>query len=311
MALIFVFLALVPFSLMVATSYKKNVDETKLVRRYIGGVRSFWAAEGGIAKGTRQLRVCVLNNECTVSGTVDYDNEQYGYDVAISHLDGSYYQIASSGFDSQGTKELYSVIQLREVDPNNFQNPIEAQGDITIQGSAEVHNGDPNPFATLDFKDLFGINIEDIQPWDHHYIDPPNNPSEDDYPVEGVTYIEDSGRLKISTNHWEGNGVLIVDGDVQITGGTFNGIMIVRGEFQIAGNAEINGIVYVQGKFVRGQGSGNPDLYGTVLVECDPSDVTELRGNIDITYEPDKIQAALDLLRFIAPQKAAWWESQN
>ncbi len=309
MALLFVFVTIVPFSLMVSGFFRRNMDETKLVWRYTGQVRSFWAAEAGLNVGTQQLRDCVLNSECTANGNISYDDDaDYDYSVTISHLDGSFYQIDALGTGSQLTQALSMVRQLRDVDPGKFQNPIEAQGDIVIIGSAEVHNGDPNPFATLDFEDLFGIAIDDIQPWDHHYVDPPNNPSEDDYPIEGITYIEDSGRLKISTNSWEGSGVLVVDGDVQITGGTFDGIMIVRGEFQIAGNAEINGIVYVQGEFVRGQGSGNPDLYGTVLVECPVTTDTELRGNIDITYDPDKINAALALLRFVSPRNAAWWE---
>lgn len=308
-ALLFLFLVLVPFSLMVVNFFSQNMAEVRLVRRYVGRVRAFWAAEAGIARGHRLVRDCVLSGGCTVEGTINYDQEECNYEVTTSHLDGNYYQIHSTGFDGQITKDVAAVIQLRDVSLNNFQNAIEAQGKIIIQGSAEIH--EPNQYkedATLDFEDLFGIKIEDIQPWDYHYIDPPNNPSQGEYPIEGVTYIEESGRLKISTRGWQGSGILIVDGDVQITGGTFDGILIVRGEFQIAGNARINGIVYVEGEFVRGQGSGNPDLFGTVLVECDSDYDTELRGNIDITYDPEKIQAALNLLQFIAPHKVAWWE---
>jgi len=91
----------------------------------------------------------------------------------------------------------------------------------------------------------------------------------------------------ITTNGWTGSEVLVVyGGNLKITGGTFNGLIYVKskeisviidgesvtlhvgGDLQIAGNAVINGAIFVDGS-VEG--------------------VTGISGTPEINYDPDQV----------------------
>ena len=296
-ALLTIFLILVPLSLLVMGFFSKNMTEAKLIRKYIGGIRSFWAAEAGVAETIKNLRSCVYEGECTVAGAIVYENNTYQYNTTITHLDGKYYRIDSTGAGIESTKKVATVIQLREVYPSKFENAIETQGDIETSGSACINpEGSAKPFSALDFEKLFGVAKEEVKMHaDYQYVNPPNNVQ----PCDGITWVElsEDNQFRITDHNWRGKGILVIDGDAvidvdaTITGGKFDGIIYITGELEIP--------------------AGNPVLSGTVLVEDSVTDVTKLLGNLEINYDPAKIEEALNLLSFISPHRVAWWEQNN
>ena len=90
--------------------------------------------------------------------------------------------------------------------------------------------------------------------------------------VTGITWVEDATNMsKITSNTWNGSGILVIIGDLKISGGDFNGVLWVEGGLFISGNTEINGALFVE--------SG-------VTVD------TTVTGTADITLDSDEIDAA-------------------
>ncbi|MBC8415833.1 MAG: hypothetical protein ISS80_01100 [Candidatus Cloacimonetes bacterium] len=132
--------------------------------------------------------------------------------------------------------------------PTYAQAAMSANGEIEVGGSADItgdiiENSDP----PLSFEDLFGITKEEMEAIaDNHFEDPPNNPAgfED---ITWVSFANEGGSLKVTRTDWVGSGILIVDGDAQFSGGTFDGIMWITGTLFINGNDGFNGAIYVEG----------------------------------------------------------------
>ncbi|OGX18540.1 MAG: hypothetical protein A3K83_07620 [Omnitrophica WOR_2 bacterium RBG_13_44_8b] len=108
-------------------------------------------------------------------------------------------------------------------------------------------------------------------------------------PVDGITWVDLSPgeELRISSDTWSGSGLLVVGGDAQITGGTFNGILYVIGKLRM---------------------SGNPVINGSVLAESQAEIDTTLTGNVTISYDSGAITSALGPLGFVAPVIVSWEE---
>lgn len=296
-ALLIIFIALIPLSFMVTTFFTKIFIETKLTSRYVGGMRAFWTAEAGVARAQSEMRTCALGGNCTYTGIIIYNRDTYVYNAAIAPLGGRYYRINSTGSAQENSRQISAVVQVRDADPGRFENGIETQGDIDISGNARINPaGSAKSFSVLNFEELFGFTKDEVKTFaDTIYVDPPNNV----LPCDGIIWVEvnDTNQFRITEHNWRGSGILIINGDTAIdvdatiTGGTFDGIIYIIGELEIP--------------------AGNPVLSGTVLVEDEATDITKLRGNLKINYDPDKIENALNLLRFIAPHKVAWWEPEH
>ena len=121
---------------------------------------------------------------------------------------------------------------------------ISSSGIISIKGSAEV-NGEIAENGCPAFEDIFGAAKDDLKSnANNYYVDPANNV----IPIENVTWIEciTQTGFHITDNNYEGNGILVVNGDFTMTGGTFNGIIWVIGNLQVSGNPTINGAIFVE-----------------------------------------------------------------
>ena len=288
-ALIFSLLVMAVLFIIGQSFFTQTLNGSNLVKRYVTSLRAFWAAESGISKGIEKLKECAQSGDCQVSGTIDYENESYSYFATISVLDSLNYRVDSSGSLGQITKNISAVVRLRDIDANNFPYAIESQGAIEVKGSAQITPSDSKKEnSDLDFESLFGFTKDELKSYAiYYYQDPPNNVE----PVEDITWVELSeGReFRITSNNWEGSGILIINGDAKITGGEFEGIIYVIGELKVP--------------------AGNPTVEGTILVEGDPSETTSLRGNFELDYDTEAIDEALNNLRYVAPQTVAWWQT--
>ena len=103
-----------------------------------------------------------------------------------------------------------------------------------------------------------------------------------------ITWVNAPGaKSKITTNHWEGSGILVVIGDLDITGGEFDGVIWVEGELKVAGQGDVD---------------------GAILVAGGPSDSTKVTGNSEVEYDADAVSDAFEALGNIPPLVESWQE---
>ena len=148
---------------------------------------------------------------------------------------------------------------------------IIAAGDVEVKGNALI-TGEIIEHATVDFEEIFGITKAAMRDSAvHYYLDPPNNVT----PVDSITWVDVSGgdSFKLTTTGWYGSGILIVDGDCDITGGIFEGVLYVMGSL-----------------YMR----GNDYSLGMIFVECDADIQTEIAGTSNITYDADIVALYLE-----------------
>jgi cytoskeletal protein CcmA (bactofilin family) len=103
----------------------------------------------------------------------------------------------------------------------------------------------------------------------YKYTNPPNNKM----PVEKITWI--SNGFEITQDGWVGGGIMIVNGDLKITGGTFDGVIWVIGKLSISGNPVINGSI-----FVEGEATVDTTITGTAKISFDPSAIDGAFSNL-------------------------------
>jgi hypothetical protein len=130
------------------------------------------------------------------------------------------------------------------------------------------------PFPS--FEDVFGVTMAQMQGFaTNKYTNPGNNPV-----CSGITWVD--GDLKATTSSWGGSGVLIVNGDFEMSGGNFTGVIYVVGTFRMTGNARIDGSILSQSM----------------------ADVTGIFGTADIAYNP----SAVDQANNVYPFKILTWQ---
>lgn len=279
-ALIMSFLVIMVIAILAASLFSGVINENRLVRRFADSTRAFWLAEAGIAEGIENMPGDIAGHthcmqlDCT-----------YSHNVDTEPLSGYYYQINSSGSAHNITRSLRAIVWTQPVPPSHFQHAIRTTSNLVVKGSVEI-NGPSEEFASIIFADLFEHSKADIESYATHvYTNPPNDVT----PITEITWVNLSpgNELRINSDTWTGNGILVVEGDAQITGGTFNGIIYVIGKLRMTGNPVIN---------------------GTILAESATTIDTTLTGNVEINYDINAITAALSYLQFIAPAIVSWQE---
>lgn len=120
---------------------------------------------------------------------------------------------------------------------------------------------------------------------DKYYANPVKNAD-----VEGITWIDDPNQegFEVTRTDWEGQGILIVNGDMKITGGSFNGILWVIGTLEV--------------------GAGNPIINGAVIVESDITETTPLEGKLEVNYGSEKIISAVGEIATLPWVEKGTWE---
>ena len=161
---------------------------------------------------------------------------------------------------------------------------ITANGDIDVTGNATV-NGElmPNVHPELDFEEFFGLTKAEMQAIaDNDLVDPSNNPTG----ISGITYVSFTGSypgtMRVTRTAWNGNGLLVVDGDANFSGGSFTGVMWVIGRLRINGNEGFHGAIYVEGIGAGGEIQAVPVL-GTCEITYDEAAIILALGYVGQT----------------------------
>ncbi len=148
---------------------------------------------------------------------------------------------------------------------------VSTAGGATVTGTPATGNA---PFPS--FEDVFGMTMAQMKGYaTTKYTNPGNNPA-----CSGITWVD--GDLKATTTSWHGTGILIVNGDFDVSGGDFTGVIYIVGSFTMTGNARIEGSILSQSM----------------------ADVTGIFGTADIAYST----AAVELANNVYPFKIITWQ---
>lgn len=289
LALILSFFVVVIFYVLMNSFFVRATTENKLVRRKVEEIRAFWTAEAGIADGRARLPDNTSDfTSCIGDGTACYS-------VTVTPLNATVYEmdsVATVTLPNGATisRTISAVVKGADVDPSKFQYAIQTSVDLEIIGSSVDINPETSQAeeSSFSFTDLFGYTKEALKAnATHLYINPSANVS----PCDNITWIQvPSGtEFSISSSTWQGSGVLIIEGNANITGGTFNGIIYVIGRLRM---------------------SGNPVITGTVVAESDAELVEDTRvsGNVTLNYNLGVIATALTPLSLLSPEIVSWRE---
>ena len=229
------------------------------VVKNIKSTQAFWIAEGGLG-----MAISYLPNTNSFSGTLGNGE----YDVTITPVSGfsNRWTIESVGSVNIVTRRIRAVVVVRP----DVTTTIMVSGDLEVKGSAEV-NGDVAENTTPRFEDVFGVTKNEMKDnATYEYTSPPNNKM----PVEKITWINNG--FNITKTGWVGSGIMIMNGNLDISGGTFNGVIWVIGKLKMAsGNPVINGSIFVEGNAMVGT-----TITGNAEISLDQSTIDDAFSNL-------------------------------
>jgi hypothetical protein len=243
-------LTILGFSVLIVAS-----NEITLTRKDINKTKAFYLAEAGLG-----MAISDLPNTNSFSGTLGNGE----YDVTITPVSAYRWTIESVGSVNMATRRIRVVIGP------DITTAMMVSGGLDIKGNAEV-NGDVVENTTPIFEDVFGVTKTEMQDnATYKYTNPPNN----EMPVEEITWINNNFKIT-KTGSWVGSGIMIVNGDLDMTGGTFNGVIWVIGKLSISGNPVINGSIFVEGSVTV-----DTTVTGTAVVSFDQAAIGDAFSNL-------------------------------
>lgn len=268
--------------IILATSFSaRTIGEKRVADKERDTTQALWLAEAGLD------RAIVEFPNTPLSGTIGNG----AYSTQTTELTSTMYLINSTGgvpdttVNPNNAIRTISAIVERPLSPassGDITSAITASGDVEVRGSAVV-NGTVDEEAVFTFEQVFGISKDAMKSGAVHlYTDPANNIT----PVDHTTWVDinTATEMKVSDSGWSGSGILVVDGDMTITGGHFSGIIWVIGTLRVSGNPIIDGALFVEsGAEVDTTLTGNP------IVSFDSSAVGDAFGFIPSTSAPQVI----------------------
>jgi hypothetical protein len=156
---------------------------------------------------------------------------------------------------------------------------LAGQANVTINAAnGATVSADPDPSGSGT------CNTSNSYNWGDPTRNSPAHACETYFPIVYINVAKSGGSLGSIRLHVVGQGVLLIDGDMEINASSnFSGLMLVRGTFGKAnGNATITGAVVSQ----------NADLDATG---------SEVTGNLTVNYSRCSVKTALDNLAVTAP----------
>ena len=273
--------------IILATAFSaRSIGEKRVADKERDTIQALWLAEAGLDRAIVELPNTPL------SGTL---GTGLAYSTQTTALTASRYLITSTGGVPSTTvnpdnaiRKVSAIIErlLNPASSGNITSAITASGDVEIKGSAVV-NGTVREEAVFTFEQVFGISKDAMKnDATHLYTDPANNIT----PVDHTTWVDikTTTEMKISDSGWSGSGILVVNGNMTITGGTFSGIIWVIGTLRVSGNPVINGAIFVE--------SG---------AEVD----TTITGSPTISFDSNAVSSAFGFIpSYLAPYLVNWKE---
>jgi cytoskeletal protein CcmA (bactofilin family) len=266
----------------------RSIGEQKVADKERDSIHAFWLAEAGLDMAISQLA------DTPLSGTLG--RGKYYTETSATTNPIRFLIVSKGGVpDTVETdpnniiREIRAIVELPENDKDSsvVTSAITAEGDVDVKGSADV-NGEIDANAVFVFEDIFGVSKETMEENSTNlYLDPPNNVT----PVSGITWIniETIDEVIIGDSYWEGSGILVVDGDLRITGGAFRGVLWVTGNLFVSGNCVIDGAVYVEGG-----------------IDSD----TDITGNSTISFDADAVDDAFNFIPSDLPPYILSWKEE-
>jgi len=236
-----------------------------------------WTNGGWTMIASNQYRIVERNLNNSAGNTVAL----YTVDVDLDNPDGDPgtddAEVDSTGFaptaaDNQRSISVSAERITATPSPGDVDFAVGAEDQILQTGGSATIVGPTEPGTPHDFEEIFGVSKNNMRKAVGSVVDPSNNYT----PVSGVTWLkcDTSSEVKITQAGWSGSGVLIVEGDLQMQGGTFDGVIWVEGTLDISGGAIINGAIICEG------------------------DVDLLTGNPTITYTPVTIANTVNVTNY-------------
>lgn len=263
----------------------RTIGEKRVADKERDTIQALWLAEAGVDRAIAELPNTPL------SGTLGTG----AYSTQTTMLASNVYLINSTGgvpttavSPNNAIRSISAIVErpLNNANPGDVVSAITANGEVEVKGSAVV-NGTIEEETEFNFEDIFGISKDQMENGaTHHYTDPANNIM----PVDHVTWadIDTATEMRVTETGWSGEGILVVDGNLTITGGHFSGIIWVIGILRISGNPIIDGAIFVE--------SG---------VEFD----TTITGNPTISYDADAVSDSFGYIPLVsAPYLVSWKE---
>ncbi|MFH1479174.1 MAG: hypothetical protein ABIG92_05325 [Candidatus Omnitrophota bacterium] len=229
--------------------------------------QAFWLGEAGL-----DMAIAALPNTAQISNS-NFANLNIGSCITkTEQIDASnIYRVYSRGSVNNLIRQVMALVELPDSDSDSedITSVITAAGDVIIKGNAQV-NGTISTFATFSIEEVLGMSAEVLKSRATHYY---NDPDNNILPVDGLTWVDisEGEEFRITENGWSGQNLLIVDGDMSITGGRFDGILWVIGELRISGNPIINGAIFVE----AGAAEIDTTLTGTPIISYDQTIISD------------------------------------
>jgi len=266
---------------ILATSFSaRTIGEKRAADKERDTVQALWLAEAGADRAIAEFPNTPL------SGTLGIG----AYSTQTTQLTSTRYLINSTGgvpgtnlADPNNAIRKISAIVERPLNPassGDITSAITASGDVEVKGNATVNGTIDEENGVFNFEDVFGISKEAMESGaTHHYTDPANNIT----PVDHVTWVDINSltEMKITTSGWSGTGILVVDGNLNITGGHFSGIIWVIGLLKVSGNPIIDGAI-----FVESGAEFDTTITGSPTISFDSNVVSDVFSFIPSTSAP-------------------------
>ena len=264
------------FATIAVSVQSKSADIPDLISSNISELKAKSLSNEALMYSIRQLNQGTLSVSQTGVSQI-FSN----FDVLDGTIDSIKYVMIGSGDTLKITSYVTANVNKKRTQYQSFaeilytsasfDNAITCSKDLDIRGNSTII-GNVEENVDLDFETFFGMTMAQMRAIaDNDYTNPPNNVT----PVNGITYIEATGNNKahFTNHHWSGSGILIVNGEFHMTGGTFDGIIWVEG-----------------GRFMM---SGNGLVQGTIFINSEPDEQTKVTGNCDVYYDRDIVQQLL------------------
>lgn len=246
---------------ILATSFSaRTIGEKRAADKERDGVQALWLAEAGADRAIAELPNTPLSG--TIPGIGAYSTQTTAL-TSAKYLINSTGGVPDTAVNPNNSIRRISAIAERPLNPaspGDITSAITANGDVTVKGSAEVNGDIDRNNVIFDFEDVFGVSKDVMKNKTvHYYADPANNIT----PVDHVTWVDINSLtgMNITTSGWSGSGILVVNGDLNITGGHFSGIIWVIGTLKVSGNPVIDGALFVEsGAEFETTITGNPTV---------------------------------------------------